>query len=223
MLTKLLFAAGIIITIYITEYSALPLVIVNAQVPAQEFSLNKTCSHSETDPAQYRGSEFVPNNVTIYDNASLGFRIEYPADWKLSQDDCTLESQGFSQSSSILNFVSSSESKDSGLVGITVSDFIFTEPIDTFVNIYSEDFANIIKSKEVVTFAGLPAAKFILEEGDHDRLLITTFANDRKYDITLPIISWFSNSTIQSMLHSFQVINPDTNGTNQADLMNELG
>lgn len=222
MITKFLLA-GIIIVICIATKTVIPLVIVNAQVPAKEFSLDKICSHSETHPAENMGSKNAANNLAIYKNASLGFRIQYPADWKLTQDDCILGNRGLSQSSSNLNFVSSSASKEYGLVGITVSDFILSRPINTFVDLYSKDFADIIKSKEIITFAGLPAAKFILKEGNHDRLLITTFANNRKYDITYPIVSWFSNSTIQSMLNSFQVMNTETNSTNQNDLVNELG
>lgn len=222
MITKFVLAS-IIFMIYMTIAVILPLKDITAQIPAEEFSINQTCSHSETDPTQNATSKTATNNLLIYNNASLGFRIHYPPDWKLIQDDCILENQGLIQSSSILNFMSTPASKESGLFGVTVGDFIFNESIDTFVDVYSKDFADIIKSKEVITFTGLPAAKFVLKEGDHDRLLLTTFANDRKYDITLPLMPWFSNSTIQSMLNSFQVTNLETNSTNQNDLLNELG
>jgi hypothetical protein len=198
-----------------------------AQIPAEEFGIEKTCSESELDPSFQTDYDTAKDEFLTYENNSLGFRIQYPSDWKRIEEHCILEAQGLIQSASIINLMSIPNSKEYGLVGVSVGDFVFEGPIDTFINIYTKDFGNMIKSKQPITFAGLPAAKFVINTGNNTELLqITTLAHDRKYDITTPIAEWIANSTVSTMLDSFEIISPsELNATDQADSLeiNELG
>jgi hypothetical protein len=198
-----------------------------AQVPAEEFGIEKTCSNSESDPSFQTDYDPAKDKFLVYENSSLGFRIQHPSDWKRIEEHCILEAQGLIQSASTINLMSIPNSKEYGLVGISVGDFAFEGPIDTFIDVYSSDLGNIIKSKQAITFAGLPAAKFIINTGNNTELLqITTLAHDRKFDITTPIADWISNSTVSAILDSFEIISPsELNATDQADSLeiNELG
>jgi hypothetical protein len=86
---------------------------------------------------------------------------------------------------------------------------------------YSKASANI-ESKQVLTFAGLPAAYFIIDDGNNHRInQITTFANDKKYDITYPNATQsFSDSTLQAILNSFEITN--NTKSNMMDQENSL-
>jgi hypothetical protein len=197
-----------------------------AQIPAEEFGIEKTCSESELDPSFQADYNPAKDEFLTYENNSLGFRIQYPSDWKRIEEHCILEAQGLIQSASIINLMSTPNSKEYGSVGVSVGDFVFEGPIDTFIDIYTKDFGNMIKSKQPITFTGLPAAKFIINTGNNTELLqITTLAYDRKYDITMPIANWIANSTISTMLDSFEIINPSELSTTDQDSLeiNELG
>ena len=179
-----------------------------AQIPAEEFSMKKTCANSEFEPVQ-ENNDVKKNALLVYDNSSLGFSIQYPSDWKRTEEHCTLKAQGLIVLSSNINFLSTIKSKEVGFVGISITDNTFKGSIDTFANIYSKDLANIIELEQIFTFAGLPAAKFVIhDETNHKLNLITIFANDKKYDFTYPLASLgFSDTTIQSVLNSFEIIN----------------
>jgi hypothetical protein len=197
-----------------------------AQVPLEEYSMNKTCSNSEIEPLR-ENNDIVKNGFLVYENMSLGFKIQYPSDWKITQEHCILESQGLLFRASIVNLQYSTNSKEIGFVGVSVNDNNFKGSIDTFVDIYSKQSPNI-ESKHTFTFAGLPAAKFIINDGNNNRLnQITTFANDKKYDITYPnATQWFSDSTLQSILNSFEITNnTESKEVDQENLLkgNELG
>ena len=99
--------------------------------------------------------------------------------------------------------MSTMQSKEPGLVGVSVSDFLFDKSIDKFIDVYSHDFGSKIESSEHITFDGQPATMFIINGGNNTHLLQVTLLNDqRKYDITTPITNGSSNPTIQSMLNS---------------------
>lgn len=225
MITKLLSVCCVIIFCVLTNFSYLTKGM--AQVPAEEFGIEKTCSNSELDPSFQTDYDPAKEEFLNYENSSLGFRMQYPADWKRIEEHCILEAQGLIQSASTINLMSTPNSKEYGLMGISVGDFVFEGPIDTFIDIYSNDFGNMIESKQAITFAGLPAAKFIINTGNNTELLqITTLAHDRKYDITTPIADWIANSTVSTMLNSFEIISPsELNATDQTDSseINELG
>jgi hypothetical protein len=200
-----------------------------AQVPAEEFSMNETCSDS-----QIKSQEKADGNRTlsekdeylIYNNASLGFKIEYPIDWKGLEKHCMLEAIGLIQTSSTINFMSVSNSSKYGLLGIMVGDFLPKLSIDEFVNVYSKDFGHMIESKEIITLDGIPSVKFIMNDGNNNKFTqITTLVNEKKYDITYPIVSWLSNSTIQHMLQSFEILDNNQKNTINSEITesNELG
>jgi hypothetical protein len=197
-----------------------------AQVPLEEYSMNKTCSNSEMEPLQ-ENNDIIKNGFSVYENMSLGFKIQYPSDWKITQEHCVLESQGLIFSASIINLQYTTKSKEIGFVGVSISDNNFKGSIDTFIDIYSKQSPNI-ESKQTFTFAGLPAAKFIINDGNNNRLnQITTFANDKRYDITYPNATQsFSDLTLQSILNSFEIIdNTNSNNMDQENSLkaNELG
>jgi hypothetical protein len=187
-----------------------------SEIPLEEYAMNKTCSNSEIEPLQ-ENSDTKKNGFLAYENVSLGFKIQYPSDWKRTEEHCILESQGLIFSASIINLQYTTKSKEIGFVGVSVIDSIFKGSIDTFVDIYSKQSANI-EPKQTFTFAGFPAAKFII----NDRLnLITTFANDKKYDITYPNATQsFSDSTLQAILNSFEITN--NTKSNKMDQENSL-
>lgn len=188
--------------------------------------MEKTCVNSEFDPLQ-ENNGIKKNGLLVYDNSSLGFRIQYPSDWKRTEEHCTLKAQGLIFLSSNINFLSTIKSKEVGFVGISINDNTFKGSIDTFADIYSRDLANIIELEQIFMFAGLPAAKFVIhDETNHKLNLITIFANDKKYDFTYPLASLgFSNTTIQSVLNSFEIINNTQSYDSQESTseLNELG
>jgi hypothetical protein len=187
-----------------------------SQIPLEEYAMNKTCSNSEIEPLQ-ENSDIKKNGFLAYENVSLGFKIQYPSDWKRTEEHCISESQGLIFSASIINLQYTTKSKEIGFVGVSVIDSNFKGSIDTFVDIYSKQSADI-EPKQTFTFAGFPAAKFII----NDRLnLITTFANDKKYDITYPNSTQsFSDSTLQAILNSFEITN--NTKSNKMDQENSL-
>ena len=196
------------------------------QVPIEEFSINKTRSNSETEPL-HESNGIIKKGFLVYENISLGFSIELPSDWKRTEEHCILESQGYIAKSSIINFQFMNKSEEIGFVGVSVNDYNFEGSIDTFVDIYSKQFPNI-ESKQVFTFAGLPAARFIINDGNNHRInQITTFANDKKYEINYPNATQsFSDLTLQSILNSFEIINnTKSNDVEQENSLkaNELG
>jgi hypothetical protein len=223
-LTSYELAFSFIIIYIVTNFFSLPQAI--SQVPLEEYSMNKTCSNSEIEPSQVK-SGIIENGFLTYENVSLGFKIQYPSDWKRMEQHCILESQGLIFSSSIINLQYTTKSKEIGFVGVSVNDNNFKGPIDAFVDIYSQQSANI-EPKQTFTFAGLPAAKFIINDGNNNRLnLITTFANDKEYDITYPNATRsFSDSTLQAILNSFEITNnTKSNNMDQENSLkaNELG
>ena len=197
--------------IYLMGYTYFPFFNSIAQVPMEEFAMNKTCS-AESELNHYEkeidekimveGEEFL-----IYNNASIGFKIEYPTDWKGVEQHCILEKVGFIQTVSTINFMSTPNSKEYGLLGIMVSDIPKKNSIDEWAKAYNEDFGSMIKSKEIITLDGKPSAKFIMTDGNNNTLVqIITVSNEKKYDINHPIASWLSNSTMQHMIQSFEII-----------------
>jgi hypothetical protein len=121
--------------------------------------------------------------------------------------------------------MSTPNSKTNGLLGVTVGDFPIDISLDEFVKVYSEDFSNIIESKEIITIGTQPSAKFIMNAGDGNKFTqITILSNDKKYDITYPISNLISHSTIQSMIQSFEIFDKqDVLNSEDVSEINELG
>ena len=214
--------------------TSLPFLQSIAQIPVEEFAVNQTCSDSDIkayDTKENRdneGTKAAEEEFLVYSNASLGFKVEYPKDWKGLEKHCILEAAGIIQTSSTFNFISTSNSSNPGLLGIVVGDFTTDLSMDEFVKVYSEEFSSIIESKEIITLDGQPSVKFIMNGGNNYKFIqITTFSNEKKYDITHPIASWLSNTTLEHMIKSFEIIE-DNNNKNTLDSKiiseaNELG
>lgn len=207
-----------------------PLLQLNAQVPAEEFKITTTCSDTEIQASEKEKDKSLVTDdkgkeeFFIYGNASLGYKIEYPNDWQGIQTHCLLEGAGMIQASSIVNFMSTPNSSKNGLLGITVADYSTGLSIDEFVKVYSQDFGSMIESKEIIMLDGKPSAKFIINAGNDNKLIqITVLSNDKKYDITHPISSSISNSTIQYMINSFKIFDKDTLNSEDVSEANELG
>jgi hypothetical protein len=206
-----------------------------AQIPVEEFAMNQTCLDSDIKPYDEKENgddertKAAEEEFLVYSNASLGFKIEYPKDWKGLEKHCILEAAGIIQTSSTFNFISTSNSSKPGLLGIMIGDFTTDLTMDEFVKVYSEEFSSIIESKEIITLSGQPSAKFIMNDGNNHKLVqITTFSNEKKYDITHPIASWVSNTTLEHMIKSFEIIDNNDNNKNTLDSKtiseaNELG
>jgi hypothetical protein len=210
--------------------TSFPFLQLNAQVPAEEFGIAPTCSETEIQPSNEEKDKSLTTGEKgkeeffIYGNASLGYEIEYPNDWKGMQTHCLLEGAGIIQASSIVNFVSTPNSSKNGLLGVTVADYSTGLSIDEFVKVYSQDFGSMIESKEIIMIDEKPSAKFIINLGNDTKLMqITILSNDKKYDITHPISNSLSNSTIQHMINSFKVFDKDTLNSEEVSEANELG
>jgi hypothetical protein len=214
--------------------TSLPFLQSIAQIPVEEFAVNQTCSDSDIKPYDTKekrdneGTKAAEEEFLVYSNASLGFKVEYPKDWKGLEKHCILEAAGIIQTSSTFNFISTSNSSNPGLLGIVVGDFTTDLSMDEFVKVYSEEFSSIIESKEIINLDGQPSVKFIMNGGNNHKFIqITTFSNEKKYDITHPIASWLSNTTLEHMIKSFEIIE-DNNNKNTLDSKiiseaNELG
>lgn len=203
---------------------------LNAQVPAEEFGITKTCSETEIQPSLNDKSKSLitdkgaEQEFFIYSNTSLGYTIEYPNDWKGTETNCILEASGIIQTSSIINFMSTPNSSNNGLLGIAVDDFPTDLSIEELVTVFSEDFGNVIESKEIIMLDEKPSAKFTINAGNDNKLTqITILSNDKKYDITYPIKNWISNSTIQYMIHSFKILDKGVLNSKEISESNELG
>jgi len=214
----------------ISTTSIIPLLPLNAQVPAEEFGITPTCSETEVHPSANDKNTSLPTDekgkeeYVIYGNASLGYKIEYPKDWKGIQTHCLLESGGLIQASSIINFISTPNSSKNGLLGITVADFSTRSSIDEFVKVYTQDFGSMIESKDIIMLDGKPSAKFIINLGNDNKLeQITILSNDKRYDITHPISSSISNSTIQYMINSFEIFDNEALNSENISELDELG
>ena len=195
-----------------------------------QFGITPTCSDTEIQPSKKEKDKSLitdekrKEDFFIYDNTSLGFKIEYPKDWIGIQTNCLLEGGGMIQSSSIINFMSTQNSSKNGLLGITVADYSTGLSIDEFVKVYKEDFGNMIESTEIILLDERPAAKFIINTGNNTKLTqITILSNDKKYDITYPLSNSISNSTIQHMIQSFEIVSKDTLNSEVISEANELG
>ncbi|HEX5185424.1 MAG TPA: hypothetical protein VFV86_00915 [Nitrososphaeraceae archaeon] len=199
--------------------SIFPLLHLNAQVPAEEFGITPTCSENEIQPFKEGEDKFI-----IYGNESLGYKIEYPKDWKVIQTHCLLEGMGVIYTSSIVNFVSTPNSDKNGLLGITVSDYSVGHSIDEFAKVYTKDFGNMIESTKIIMLDDKPSAKFTINAGNDSKLSqITILANDKRFDITHPISNIISNSTIQYMIDSFKIFHKDTINSDDLTEEDELG
>jgi hypothetical protein len=205
---------------------SLPLLKVLAQVPAEEFATDRTCSNSVMEPIEDKNPNTIENKYIIYDNSTLGFRIEYPSDWKRVEEHCLQQHQGFFQSASTINFQFTPQSKSQSFMGISVTDYNLNVPIEKFIDLFSSDLGKHIESKKIIMFNGKPAAKFIINVNNIQLVQISTFSDERKYDITHPITSGFSNSTLQHMLDTFEMTNSDGSNSKENEELsesNELG
>jgi hypothetical protein len=94
--------------------------------------------------------------------------------------------------------------------------------MDTFSNALGK----YIESKKVIMFNGKPATKVIINVNNIQLVQISTFSDERKYDITYPITSGFSNSTLQHMLDTFEMTNSQASDSKENEGLsesNELG
>ena len=225
----------LLIAFSMTSIISFPFLQSIAQIPAEEFAINQTCSDSDIKPSNEKengGDErtkLAEEEFLIYSNASLGFKIEYPKDWKGLEKHCILEAAGIIQTSSTFNFISTSNSSKPGLLGIMIGDFTTDITLDEFVKVYSDEFSRLIESTEIITLDGQRSVKFIMNDGNNHKFIqITTFSKEKKYDITHPIASWLSNTTLEHMIGSFEIIDDDYNNKNTLDSKkiseaNELG
>ena len=210
--------------------SIVPLLQLNAQVPAEEFGITPTCSETEIHVAE-KDKDKIPitgekgkDEFFIYGNTSLGYKIEYPIDWKGIQTHCLLEGGGMIQTSSIVDFKATENSSKNGLLGVTVVDDTPWSSIDEFIKAYTEDFSSVIESKEMIMVDGKPSVKFIINLGNDIKLeQITILSNDNRYDITHPISSSISNSTIQYMINSFKIFDDEALNSENITELDELG
>jgi hypothetical protein len=219
---------GFIFLITILTTLSFPLLQINAQVPAEEFKMTPTCTNSEVQPSEKENNEGLitdKEEFFIYGDASLGYKIAYPKDWKGIEQHCTLEAEGLVQTSSIVNFMSTLNSKTYGLLGVQVGDFPIDISIDEFIKVFSKDFGNMIESNEIITIDNQPSVKFIMNAGDGYKFTqIIILSNDQKYDITYPISNLISPSTIQSMIQSFEIVDKEAVlNSEDASEINELG
>lgn len=210
--------------------SIFPLLQLNAQVTTEKFGITPTCSESkihfpEKDNDQNSVSdEQGKNEFFIYGNASLGYKIEYPKDWKGLQTHCLLEGSGMIQTSSIVNFKATENSSKNGLLGITVVDGIPWNSLDEFLKAYSKDFSSVIESKEFIMIDGKPSVKFIINLGNDIKLeQITIISEDKRYDITHPISKLMSTSTLQYMINSFEILDNEAINSENISELDELG
>lgn len=210
--------------------SIFPLLQLNAQVPAQEFGITPTCSETEIHVAEKNKgqnsdtSEKGKDLFFIYGNASLGYKIEYPKDWKGLQTLCLLEGGGLIQTGSIVDFKATENSSKNGSLGITVADDIPWNSLDEFLKAYTKDFSSVIESKEIIMIDGKPSVKFIINLGNDIKLeQITILSDDKRYDITHPILSSISNSTIQYMINSFEIFDKGESNSENISELDELG
>jgi hypothetical protein len=205
---------------------SIPFLQVLAQVPAEEFVIDRTCSNSVIEPIEDKNPNTIENKYIIYDNSTLGFRIEYPSDWKRVEEHCLQQAQGFFQSASIINFQFTPQSKSQGNLGISVTDYTINEPIEKSMDTFSNALGKYIESKKVIMFNGKPATKVIINVNNIQLVQISTFSDERKYDITYPITSGFSNSTLQHMLDTFEMTNSQASDSKENEGLsesNELG
>ena len=205
---------------------SIPFLQVLAQVPSEEFAIDRTCSNSVIEPIEDKNPNTIGNKYIIYDNSTLGFRIEYPLDWKRVEEHCLQQAQGFFQSASIINFQFTPQSKSQSNMGISVTDNTLNVPIEKSMDALSNALGNYIESKKIIMFNGQPATKFIINVNNIQMVQISTFSDEREYDITYPITIGFSNSTLQHMLDTFEITNSDGSNNKENEELsesNELG
>ena len=205
---------------------SLPFLQILAQVPFEKFAKDRTCSNSVIEPIEDKNPNTIGNKYIIYDNSTLGFRIEYPLDWKRVEEHCLQQHQGFFQSTSTINFQFTPQSKSQSFMGISVMDNNLKVSIEKFMNLLSSDLGKYIESKKIIMFNEQPAAKFIINVNNIQLVQISTFSDEREYDITYPITSGFSNSTLQHMLDTFEIPNSDGSNNKENEELsesNELG
>jgi hypothetical protein len=210
--------------------SIVPILQLNAQVPTEQFGITPTCSETEIHVSEKDKNkspitgEKGKDGFFIYGNASLGYKIEYPKDWKGIQTHCLLKGAGLIQTGSIIDFKASENSSKNGSLGITVKDDIPWSSIDEFIKAYTEDFSSVIESKEMIMIDGKSSVKFMINLGNDIKLeQITILSNDKRYDITHPISSSISNSTIQYMINSFKIFDDEALNSENITELDELG
>ena len=67
-----------------------------------------------------------------------------------------------------------------------------------------------ITGLSLTTLSGHPAYKMDVDMDGQKMSQISTIGNNLKYDISYPVGKWASNSTIQAMLGSFEIIKSKT-------------
>jgi len=174
----------------------------------EEFLKGSTCSKSLLSPANEAYERDVPVPVRVYENSSLGFRIQYPSDWQLEEQFCTAEHQEFVQDSAMVNIQSTPNSKEPGSVFITIT-FDQTVPLNDHVISLTKMSTMMpdlkISDPQPINFKGIPAYHLIITRGGYSFNEIIMDVNGYRYNINSPMADFVSSSAIQKVIDSFSV------------------
>lgn len=172
----------------------------------EEFLKASTCSKSLLSPANETYDGDVPDR--IYENSSLGFRIQYPSDWQLEEQFCTAEHQEFVQDSATVNIQSTPSSKESGSVFITIT-YDQSVPLNDHVISLTKMSTMMpdlkISDPQPINFKGIPAYHLIITRGGYSFNEIIMDVNGYRYNINSPMADFVSSSAIQKVIDSFSV------------------